>query len=135
MIAIDTSALVAILFEEPEREAFTRIILERQSVLLSTPTALETRMVVHGRRGARAVLVLENLLDLPIFQVVAPGDAELRAAYGAFIAYGRGSGHPAALNFGDLFSYALAKVRGVPLLFKGDDFAQTDVDVVWRPTG
>jgi ribonuclease VapC len=49
------------------------------------------------------------------------------AAYGAFVAFGRGSGHPAALNFGDLFSYALAKVRGLKLLYKGDDFARTDV--------
>jgi ribonuclease VapC len=58
---------------------------------------------------------------------VAPGPAETDAAYAAFVAYGKGSGHPAGLNFGDVFSYALAKARSLPLLFKGDDFAQTDI--------
>jgi ribonuclease VapC len=69
----------------------------------------------------------EALLRLPVFEIVPPGIAELEAAYAAFVTYGRGSGHPAKLNFGDLFSYALAKVRGLPLLFKGDDFSHTDI--------
>jgi ribonuclease VapC len=61
-------------------------------------------------------------------QIANPsGPAEADAAYAAFVAYGKASGHPAALNFGDVFSYALAKVRGLPLLFKGDDFSQTDI--------
>jgi len=64
---------------------------------------------------------------LPPFELAAPGAAETDAAYAAFVAYGKGSGHPAALNFGDLFSYALATVRGLPLLYKGYDFSQTDV--------
>lgn len=81
----------------------------------------------HGRRGQRAVVLLDDMLRLPAFEVVAPGVAETDAAYAAFVAFGRGSGHPAALNFGDVSSYALAKVRGLPLLYKGDDFAQTDL--------
>jgi ribonuclease VapC len=81
----------------------------------------------RGRRGHRAVVMLDDLLRLPVFEVVPPGQAETDAAYAAFVAYGKGSGHPAALNFGDIFSYALAKVRDSPLLFKGDDFAQTDI--------
>ena len=84
-------------------------------------------MVVHGRRGSRAVLLFEDMLRLPPFEIVAPSSAEMTAAYAAFALYGKGSGHPAWLNFGDLFSYALAKTRGVPLLFKGDDFSQTDL--------
>jgi ribonuclease VapC len=84
-------------------------------------------MIVHDRRGQRGVVLLNDLLRLPAFEWATPGEAESEAAYSAFIAYGRGSGHPANLNFGDLFSYALAKTRGLPLLFKGDDFAQTDV--------
>ena len=84
-------------------------------------------MVVYGRRGHRAVVMLDDLLRLPSFELVAPGQLETDAAYAAFVAYGKGSGHPASLNFGDVFSYALAKVRGLPLLFKGDDFAQTDI--------
>ncbi len=66
--------------------------------------------------------------------VVPPGEAEGRAAYPAFVTFGKGSGHPAGLNFGDLFGYALAKVRDLPLLFKGNDFSQTDIVPAWRPT-
>jgi ribonuclease VapC len=133
VIVIDTSALVAIAFGEAEPEVFVGIIQQTPRVLISTPTALETRMVVHGRRGERAVVLVEDLLRLPMFELVAPGGAELQAAFAAFVAYGKGSGHPASLNFGDLFSYALAKVRGFPLLFKGEDFSQTDIAPAWRP--
>ena len=95
--------------------------------LISTVSAVETRMVVHGRRGQRAVILMDDFLRLPMFELVAPGAPEMDAAYAAFVAYGKGSGHPAGLNFGDVFSYALAKVRGLPLLYKGDDFAHTDI--------
>jgi ribonuclease VapC len=75
----------------------------------------------------RAVVLVDDLLRLPMFEVVPPGPAETDAAYAAFVAFGRGSGHPAALNFGDVFSYALAKVRSLPLLYKGGDFSETDI--------
>ena len=127
MIVVDTSALVAIVFGEPERALFLRAIAEAEAALVSTVTALEARMVVHGRRGQRAVVLLDDFLRLPPIELAAPGPAEAGVAYAAFVTYGKGSGHPAALNFGDLFSYALAKVRGAPLLYKGDDFAQTDI--------
>lgn len=127
MIAVDTSALVAIAFAEPEREAFLQAIKIADKALISTVSAVETRMVVHGRRGQRAVILMDDLLRLPMFELVAPGAPEMDAAYAAFVAYGKGSGHPAGLNFGDVFSYALAKVRGLPLLYKGDDFAHTDI--------
>lgn len=133
MIVADTSALAAIVFAEPERGAFSDIIQQAQRVFISTPAVLELRMVVHGRRGERAVVMVDDLLRLPVFEWVAPGRAETDAAYAAFVAFGKGSGHPAALNFGDVFSYALAKVRGLPLLFKGEDFARTDIAAVWRP--
>ena len=127
MIVVDTSALVAIAFGEPERASFLDVIAASGTAWISTVTAVESRMVVHGRRGQRAVVLLDDLLRLPPFELAAPGEAEMSAAYAAFVAFGKGSGHPAALNFGDVFSYALAKVRGLPLLYKGDDFAQTDV--------
>jgi ribonuclease VapC len=127
MIVVDTSALVAIAFAEPERDAFLHTIKLAGKALVSTAAVVETRMVVHGRRGQRAVILMDDLLRLPMFELVAPGQPEAEAAYAAFVAYGKGSGHPAALNFGDVFSYALAKVRGLPLLYKGDDFAQTDI--------
>jgi ribonuclease VapC len=126
MIVIDTSALAAIVFAEPERQAFLDIVSRSRRVLISAPTLLETRLVVHGRRGQRAVVLVDDLLNLSRFQVVPPGTADIDAAYAAFVAYGKGSGHPANLNYGDLFSYALAKVRNLPLLFKGDGFAETD---------
>jgi ribonuclease VapC len=127
MIVVDTSAVVAIAFAEPERESFVRMIEEADKALMSTVSVVEARMVVHGRRGQRAVVLLDDVLRLPMFEMVPPGVAEMDAAYAAFVAYGKGSGHPAGLNFGDLFGYALAKVRGLPLLFKGDDFSQTDI--------
>jgi ribonuclease VapC len=133
MIVADTSALVAILFGEPEREDFLGIIERASRVLVSTPTVLETRMVVHGRKGERAVVLADDLLRLPVFDWVAPDRVETDAAYAAFVAYGKGSGHPAGLNYGDVFSYALAKVRGLTLLYKGDDFARTDIVPAWRP--
>ena len=128
MIVADTSAIVAIAFAEPEREAFVQVLQRADRVLISTVSVVEARMVVHGRRGQRAVVLVDDLLRLPMFDVVPPGPAEVDAAYAAFVAFGRGSGHAADLNFGDVFSYALAKVRGLPLLFKGDDFSETDIE-------
>ena len=118
---------MAIALDEPERALFLTEIQRADRALISTVSVIEAKMVVHGRRGSRAVLLLEDMLRLPPFEIVAPSSAEMTAAYAAFALYGKGSGHPAALNFGDLYSYALAKTRGVPLLFKGDDFSQTDL--------
>ena len=127
MIVADTSALVAVVFGEPEREAFLRCMQQADRVLVATVSVVETRMVVQGRRGQRGVILLDDLLRLPMFEIVPVGAAEMDAAYAAFVTYGKGSGHPAGLNFGDLFGYAVAKLRGLPLLFKGDDFASTDI--------
>ena len=127
MIAVDSSALVAIALGEPERASFLQAIQTAHRVLISAASVLETKMVVYGRRGPRAVVLVEDMFRLPIFEIVPPGPAEREAAFGAFVVFGKGSGHPAALNFGGLFSYALAKVRGVPLLFKGTDFSETDI--------
>ena len=127
MIVADTSAIVAIAFAEPERAAFVAALERAERTLVSSVTAVEARMVVHARRGQRAVVLVDDLLRLPFFEIVPPGAAEMDAAYAAFVAYGKGNGHPAALNFGDVFSYALAKTRGLPLLYKGLDFAETDI--------
>lgn len=127
MIVADTSAIIAIVFAEPEREAFLKAIESAQRTLISSVSAVEARMVVHGRRGQRAVVLLDDLLRSPLFEIVPPGPAETDAAYAAFVIFGKGSGHAAGLNFGDIFSYALAKVRGLPLLYKGTDFSETDI--------
>lgn len=127
MIAVDTSAIVAILLNEPERATFRSAIQSVAKALISTVSVVEVKMVVYGRRGPRAVVFVEDLFRLPMFEITPPGLADTDAAYAAFVAFGKGSGHPAALNFGDVFSYALAKVRGLPLLFKGNDFSETDI--------
>jgi ribonuclease VapC len=134
MIVVDTSAIVSVAFNEPEREMFVEAIQQADKALISTVSALEARMVVHGRRGQRAVVLVDDLLRLPTFELVPPGVTEMEAAYAAFVAFGKGSGHPANLNFGDVFSYALAKVRGLPLLYKGNDFSHTDVVSALRQT-
>ena len=126
MIVVDTSAIAAIAFGEPERAAFVQAIHRADRALISTVSILEARMVVHGRLGQRAVVLVDDLLRLPVFEAVAPDVAQSDAAYAAFVAFGKGSGHPAQLNFGDVFSYTLAKIRGLPLLYKGNDFSQTD---------
>lgn len=127
MIAVDTSAIVAIAFDEVERPAFRQVIQRAGKALISTVSVVEARLVVYSRRGQRGIVIADDLLRLPVFEIVPPGRDEMDAAYAAFVAYGKGSGHPANLNFGDIFSYALAKVRGLPLLFKGNDFARTDI--------
>ena len=127
VIAADTSALVAIALGEPERESFLKTILAANTVLISPVSVVETRMVVHARRGERAIVLIDDLLRLPMFEILPPGPAEMNAACSAFVAYGKGSGHPAALNFADVFSYALAKARSVPLLSTGNDFSHTDL--------
>lgn len=127
MIAVDTSALLAVVFKESEREDFSKTIMNAESVLISVVTVVEARMVTYGRRGETGLEILNRILDLPNFEIVPPGSEEVEIAHAAFVAYGKGNGHPAKLNFGDLFSYALAKARGVPLLYKGGDFAQTDL--------
>jgi len=127
MIAVDTSAIVAIVLNEPERAEFRNAIQSAARAMISTVSVIEAKMVVYGRRGPRAVVFVDDLFRLPIFEITPPGDADMNAAYAAFVAFGRGSGHPAAINFGDVFSYALAKVRNLPLLFKGNDFAETDI--------
>jgi ribonuclease VapC len=118
MIAGDTSAIVAIAFGEPERAAFRQAILRARTALISTASVPEVKMVAYGRRGPRAVVPVDDLLRLTMFEITAPGPAGLEAAFGAFVTFGKGSGHPAALNFGDLLAYALVKVRSLPLLFK-----------------
>jgi ribonuclease VapC len=127
MIAVDTSAMVAIVLGEPERATFRQVILQAGKVLISAVSVIELKMVLYSRRGPPAVVLVDDMLRLPIFDIVPPGPAELEAAFSAFVVFGKGSSHPAALNFGDLFSYALAKVRALPLLFKGNDFSETDI--------
>ncbi len=91
------------------------------------PTLLATLMVAYGRRGNRVRALARRVMDISSFQVVPADESMAELAYDAFEIYGKGSGHGTQLNYGDTFSYALAKIKNVPLLFKGNDFSQTDV--------
>ena len=124
-MVVDTSALVAILFREPEAELFEATIAAAVEPVVSAVALVELGMVALGRRGFTPAEIEDRLRrwGLAIQPVTAAG---ARLALDAFARYGKGR-HPAALNFGDCFAYALAKDRGEPPLFKGNDFAQTDV--------
>jgi ribonuclease VapC len=126
-MVIDSSALVAVLLDEPEREQFTRFILHDARRLIGAPTLFETAMVLTDRNGRRGISILRKALrDLSV--VVTPfGEDDCRTAVRAIVRYGRGR-HPARLNFGDCTAYAVAKNRRQRLLFKGDDFSMTDVE-------
>ena len=135
MIVVDSSALVAILRREPEADRFLRVIAGAAGCLVSAVSLLETSMVLLGRRDdAAAWDELDALIARASIDVVAH-DAVLAAeARTAFLRYGKGR-HPAALNLGDCASYALAKTRMVPLLFKGNDFTATDLIAAIKPPG
>jgi len=127
LIAVDTSALAAIAFDEPERDAFITRILAARRCLISAATWGATRIVIRSRCSEQANYFIEELLRSSSFEIVAVDAAIADAAARAYASFGKGSGHPAQLNFGDVFSYAFAKTRSVPLLFKGNDFSLTDV--------
>jgi ribonuclease VapC len=127
MIAIDTSALIAIFRAEAEAEAFLKAIVAAPARVISALSVLETSMVMTG--GARDGAAFEPLDDflLEAGIVSVPLDAaQARLAREAFLRFGKGR-HPAALNLGDCAAYALAKAKDAPLLFKGNDFIRTDI--------
>lgn len=132
-MVIDTSALLAILQNEPERRRYNESIEAADSRVMSVATFVEVSMVIEARHGAEGLHDLDLFLDRAGIDL-APVDVEqARIARTAFSRFGKGR-HPAALNYGDCFSYALARVLGEPLLYKGDDFSQTDVRS-FEPTG
>lgn len=121
---IDSSAIIAILNDEPDAPAFARAIEQADRIQISSGTVLEATIVVGRSRRA----ALDGFLAL-VAPTVLPVDAEhLEIARGAWTRFGRGSGSPARLNYADCFAYAAAKVTGEPLLFKGDDFIHTDIE-------
>jgi ribonuclease VapC len=132
VVAVDTSALVAIGLAEGEMEAFDRLI-ETRTALVGAPTLVETAIVLSTRMPRGYQRFMSALLRRRAISVVAFEEQHFRAAIAAQQAFGKGRGHPARLNFGDCLSYAVAKVHGLPLLFKGDDFALTDAVPAWRP--
>lgn len=125
-MVIDTSAVLAILNLEPEAERFAEIVQSRSVRLMSAGTALEMSIVVRARKKEVGMRELDFWLYKASIEVVSFDPLQLEVARQAFSRFGKGH-HPACLNFGDCFAYALSKTSGHPLLFKGKDFAQTDV--------
>jgi ribonuclease VapC len=125
-MVIDTSALVAIFQGEPERRSFIEAIEAADSRLLSAATFVEISIVLESRHGDDGVRDLDLFLSRAGIELVPVDDEQARTARRAFSRYGKGR-HRAGLNFGDCFAYAAAMAMGEPLLFKGDDFAHTDV--------
>jgi ribonuclease VapC len=132
-VVIDTSALIAILQKEPEADLFVRAIAGDARRLISVVSALEAEMAAYGRAGEDAVVLLELFLQKLRCETTLSSLDQLTAARRAFRRFGKGR-HPAGLNLGDCFLYALARVRGEPFLFKGDDFSLTDIVKVERPS-
>jgi ribonuclease VapC len=128
-MVIDTSALVAMLNDEPEAERFEAAVEADRTRLMSTASYLESAIVIETRFGEPGGRELDLWLHRAAVDLVAVDADQADVARVAYRTYGKGR-HRAGLNYGDCFSYALAKVSNQPLLFKGDDFSQTDIDSV-----
>jgi ribonuclease VapC len=124
---LDTSAIVAILQDEPESPAFAHAVEDNRPVRVSAANWLEAAILVDGNRSPALSRRFDELLREAAVEVEPVTTQQAELALEAYRAFGRGSGHPAHLNFGDCFAYALAMERDEPLLFKGKDFAHTDV--------
>ena len=127
-MVIDTSALIAILHDEPERRAFNDAIEAADRRAMSVASFVEASMVVETRFGPDGVRALDLFIAKAGIELVAVDVDQAHVARTAFRVYGKRR-HPAGLNFGDCFAYALARTLGEPLLFKGSDFSLTDVAV------
>jgi ribonuclease VapC len=124
---VDSSALLAILRAEPEASDCAKAVESVTSRRVSAANFLETAIVIDGSRDPIASRRFDDLLRVGEFSIKPVTEEQARIAREAYRDFGKGSGHPAQLNFGDCFAYGLAKVTGEPLLFKGNDFSRTDI--------
>jgi ribonuclease VapC len=126
-VIVDTSAIVTVLLEEPDAVLFAQAIAEANVPRLSAATYVEIGLVIDRRRNPFLSLRIDRFLEEANMTLEPVTERQARMAREAHLRYGRGSGHRARLNFGDCFAYALARDKDEPLLFKGTDFAHTDV--------
>ena len=124
---VDSSAILAILRAEKEASVCARAIENAQQRRISAANYLESAIVIDGSRDPVASRRFDELLREARFSIEPVTEEQARIARDAYRDFGKGSGHPARLNYGDCFAYALAKATGEPLLFKGDDFTHTDI--------
>lgn len=129
-MVLDTSALLAILFAEPEAEAMVRAIAQDATRRVGAPTLVEASAVLTARKGSAGEIALDALLERMRIEVVPMSVDAARLARLAYARYGKGIGDPGVLNFGDCLSYGVAMAEREPLLFKGADFTRTDVAAV-----
>lgn len=127
---VDTSAIVAILLREPGADAFIDFIGVEGNCKIASPTLLETSMVLAGRHGPAILEKLDAYLNGASIETIPFTADHAAVARQAFLRFGKGR-HPAGLNYGDCISYAVAKLEAMPLLFKGGDFGQTDVEIAF----
>jgi ribonuclease VapC len=131
-MVIDTSALMAVLLQEHDADRVAQAIDAGLPRLLSAVNLLEASIVIESRKGEAGGRELDLLLYRAGIEVVAVDQNQAETARAAWRRFGKGR-HPAGLNYGDCFAYALARSRRLPLLIRGDDFSQTDVDLVSVP--
>jgi ribonuclease VapC len=131
---LDTSALIAMLRDEVDAARFTEAIRRAPIVRISAATYVELAAVVDDQGDPVLSGALDDLLRIYQIEIVPFTGTQARVARDAYRRFGRGSGHPAQLNLGDCFAYALARDFDEPLLFKGEDFKQTDLELVIEPT-
>ena len=124
---VDSSALLAVAFGEPEAAAYATAIAAAARPRMSVANWFESFMVAESRSGSTTPGRLESILKRFGVELVPVSALQASAALDAWRRFGRGK-HPAKLNYGDCFAYALAKTEGEPLLFKGEDFSQTDIE-------
>lgn len=124
---VDTSALIAVLRDEPHATLFAKAIANAGVTRISAANYVETAAIIDASRDPIASRRFDDLLREAGMVIEPVTEMQARIAREAYRDFGRGSGHPARLNFGDCFAYALAKAVDEPLLFKGDDFTHTDV--------
>lgn len=130
---IDTSAIVAIIRDEPESAVFAGRIQAAETRRMSAATYVETAAVIDGQRNPQLSAALDHLLRQMRVEIVPFTPRQAALARGAYQQFGKGSGHPAQLNMGDCFAYSLARDLGEPLLYKGRDFALTDIEQLTEP--
>ena len=130
---VDTSVLVAMIRGELDAELYTDVIRRADVVRLSAANYVELAIVIDGSQDPIASGALDALLETFHVRIEPVSADQARIARVAYQHFGKGSGHPARLNFGDCFAYALARDLGEPLLFKGEDFRLTDIELVIEP--
>jgi ribonuclease VapC len=126
-MVLDTSAIVAVIASEPDAIQYRSAMLGATSLAMSAVAVLESKIVLRSRHGEAAVEAFNQTLEGAGIEIVPFGAPMAELAFDAFRRYGKGQGHPARLNIIDCAVYALAKMRGASLLFKGSDFEKTDV--------